>query len=142
LAYAPNGDLLCTLRSTSSETKDCPLYLARSGDDGHTWSVPEQIAEVGVFPNILTLGCGVTVISFGRPGLWLMFSKDGAGRQWGWRQTLVEPDPLNNCAATCGYSSMEALDASRFLVAYTIFRYPDGAGILCKAVVVREVCIE
>ena len=142
LAYAPNGDLLCTLRSTSSETKDCPLYLARSRDDGHTWSVPEQIAEVGVFPNILTLGCGVTVISFGRPGLWLMFSEDGAGRQWGERRTLVEPDPLNNCSATCGYSSMEALDSHRFLVAYTNFRCPDEAGVPRKTVLVQEVCVE
>jgi len=142
LAYAPNGDLLCTLRSTCRETKDSPLYLARSSDDGHTWSVPEQIAEVGVFPNILTLDCGVSVISFGRPGMWLMFSTDGAGRVWGQRQTLVEPDLQSNCAATCGYSSLEALSSNRFLVAHTIFRHPDGAGVLRKAVVVREVGIE
>jgi hypothetical protein len=140
LAYAPGGELLCTLRSTCSE-KDEPLYLARSGDDGRTWSAPEQIAEAGVFPNILTLGCGVSVISFGRPGMWLMFSGDGAGRQWGNRRTLVEPDPQSNCAATCGYSSMEALDARRFLVAHSIFRHIDAGGRPRKAIVVREVSV-
>ncbi|MBU4200376.1 MAG: glycoside hydrolase [Verrucomicrobia bacterium] len=142
LAYAPNGELLCTLRTTCREEKDEPLHLARSGDDGRTWSAPEQIAEVGVFPNILTLGCGVSVISFGRPGMWLMFSDDGAGRRWGNRRTLVEPDPKNNCAATCGYSSMEALDARRFLVAHTIFRHIDVAGCPRKAIVVREVRVD
>ncbi len=141
LAYAPNGDLLCTLRSTCSE-KDEPLYLSRSSDDGHTWSRPEQIAEVGVFPNILTLDCGVSVISFGRPGMWLMFSDDGAGRFWKNRCTLAEPDAHSNCAATCGYSSMEALDSRRFLVAHTLFRHRDETGQPRKAVVVREIRIE
>lgn len=141
LAYAPNGDLLCTLRSTCSE-KDEPLYLVRSTDDGRTWSAPERIAEVGVFPNILTLECGVSVISFGRPGFWLMFADDGAGRQWRARRTLVAPDPHSNCAATCGYSSMVALDARRLLVAHTIFRHPDADGLPRKAVVVRHVSIE
>jgi hypothetical protein len=80
------------------------------------------------------------VISFGRPGVWLLFSDDGAGRHWGSRHTLVEPDPAGNTAATCGYTSMEPLDDQRFLVAHTIFRYPDPAGVR-KAVVVREVQI-
>lgn len=141
LAYLPCGDLLCTLRSTCSET-DEPLYLARSADDGHSWSAPEQLAPVGVFPNLLTLACGVTVISYGRPGLWLVVSDDGAGRHWSAPYTLVEPDPQSNCAATCGYSSMEALDAHRFLVAHTIFRFPDAGGVCRKAVVVREVRLE
>ena len=48
----------------------------------------------------------------------------------------------SNCTATCGYSSLEVLDARRFLVAHTIFRHPDENGIPRKTVVVREVRIE
>ena len=65
-----------------------------------------------------------------------------AGRRWGNRRTLVEPDPKNNCAATCGYSSMEPLDAGRFLVAHTIFRHIDAEGRPRKAIVVREVRVD
>jgi hypothetical protein len=141
LAYAPNGELLCTLRSTCSPT-DTPLYLARSTDDGHTWSAPERIADVGVFPNILTLGSGVSVISYGRPGLWVIFSRDGAGRRWEEQRTLVEPDLQSNTAATCGYSSMVALDDRRLLLAHTDFRHLDASGRPRKAVVVREIQVE
>lgn len=138
LAYAPDGELLCALRTTVAG-KNSPLYLSRSPDDGHTWSAPEKIADVGVFPNLLTLGCGVTVLSYGRPGLWLAFSGDGHGRAWSNRITLVEGDPRNDYANTCGYSSLEALDDRRFLVAYSDFQWRDAGGRARKALLSRAV---
>lgn len=140
LAYAPNGDLLCTLR-TAGGHGDTPMYIARSCDHGRTWSAPEYVDDVGVFPAILTLGCGVMVVSFGRPGMWMRFSNDPAGRAWGERITLVEPG-AKNTDNTCGYSSIEPLDDRRFLIAYSDFNHIDTDGQKRKAILVREVSVE
>jgi hypothetical protein len=139
IAYVPSGELLCTLRTTQEAIM--PLYLARSSDDGHTWTSPEQIAECGVFPNILTLENGVTAVSFGRRGMWMMFSADGRGRTWEQHTMLVAP-AAELYRETCGYSSMEALDDHRSLIAYSDFRYPVGGGETRKAILVREVTVE
>jgi len=140
LAYAPNGDLLCTLRTTG-EAGNTPMYIARSRDHGRTWSAPEQMDTLGVFPAIAVLGCGVTAVSFGRPGMWMRFSDDPACRAWGERVTLVEPGE-KDYENTCGYSSIEPLDDRRFLIAYTDFNHIDTDGRNRKAILTRQVSIE
>jgi len=140
LAYAPNGDLLCTLRTTG-EAGNTPMYIVRSRDHGRTWSAPEQMDTLGVFPAIAVLGCGVTAVSFGRPGMWMRFSDDPGCRVWGERVTLVEPGE-KDYENTCGYSSIEPLDDRRFLIAYTDFNHIDTDGRNRKAILTRQVSIE
>jgi hypothetical protein len=86
LVQAPNGDLLCVMRSGgrnggAAMLFPTPLYCSRSGDGGHSWSPPAQIADRGVCPNLVTLDNGIIVCTYSRPGNWLMFSDDN-GKSW------------------------------------------------------------
>lgn len=86
LTRAPNGDLLCVMRSGGRISKfapifPTPLYLSRSSDEGQTWSPPVQIADRGVCPQLVTLDNGIIVCAFARPESWLIFSDDH-GATW------------------------------------------------------------
>ena len=86
LARAPNGDLLCVMRSGGRNGGPAvlfptPLYCSRSRDLGQTWSLPAQIADRGVCPNLAVLGNGIIVCTYSRPGNWLVFSADN-GATW------------------------------------------------------------
>ena len=58
-----------------------PLYCSRSSDNGRSWTPPEQIADRGVCPNLVTLDNGIIVCTYSRPGNWLIFSDDN-GKTW------------------------------------------------------------
>lgn len=77
LARAANGDILCAMRSGGPT----PCYLCRSADEGQTWSKPQAILDHGVWPNLCAMKSGIVVCATGRPGDWLVFSKDD-GRTW------------------------------------------------------------
>jgi hypothetical protein len=86
LVQAPNGDLLCVMRSGgrnggAAVLFPTPLYCSRSGDGGHSWSPPAQIADRGVCPNLVTLDNGIIVCTYSRPGNWLILSDDN-GKSW------------------------------------------------------------
>lgn len=86
LTIAPNGDLICVMRSGGRNGHKVnlfptPLYCSRSTDDGRTWTPPEQIADRGVCPNLVTLDNGIIVCTYSRPGNWLIFSDDN-GKTW------------------------------------------------------------
>jgi len=86
LAQAPNGDLLCVMRSGGRNGGPAvlfptPLYCSRSHDLGKTWTLPAQIADRGVCPNLAVLKNGVIVCTYSRPGNWLIFSADN-GLTW------------------------------------------------------------
>ena len=86
LVPAPNGDLLCVMRSGgrnggSTTLFPTPLYCSRSSDRGRSWTPPEQIADRGVCPNLVAMSNGIVVCTYSRPGNWLIFSDDN-GRTW------------------------------------------------------------
>jgi len=86
LAMAPNGDLVCVLRSGGRNGGPAtlfptPLYCSRSSDLGKSWSLPAQIADRGVNPNLVVLDNGIIACTYGRPGSWLIFSDDN-GLTW------------------------------------------------------------
>jgi hypothetical protein len=87
LAVAPNGDLVCVMRSGGRNPKmgvnlfPTPLYCSRSSDGGKHWTPPEQIADRGVSPNLVTMSNGIIVCTYSRPGNWLIFSDDD-GKSW------------------------------------------------------------
>ncbi len=60
---------------------DNPLMMARSDDNGATWSKPRRAGVEGVSPDLTVLSDGMLVSSYGRPGSQLMFSVDG-GNSW------------------------------------------------------------
>lgn len=86
LAQAPNGDLLCVMRSGgrnggAAVLFPTPLYCSRSRDLGQTWTLPAQIADRGVGPDLAVLDNGIIVCTYSRPGNWLIFSADN-GLTW------------------------------------------------------------
>jgi hypothetical protein len=82
LARAANGDILCAFRSGGyPPVKSTPCYLCRSTDEGQTWSEPQPILHLGVWPHLCVMRSGIVVCTTGRPGNWLVFSKDD-GRTW------------------------------------------------------------
>ena len=87
LVEALNGDLICVMRSggrnpvPEANLFPTPLYCSRSTDKGKTWTPPEQIADRGTCPSLVTMKNGIIVCTYGRPGNWLIFSNDN-GRTW------------------------------------------------------------
>lgn len=134
LELLTDGSLFAVLRTTDGNGVG-PMYRTRSTDSGTTWTPPEAFTETGVLPRLLQLGNGVLVLSSGRPGVDLRFSKDG-GRTWTAARSLVPvPDATKLQADSCGYTSLVPLGRDRFLVAYSWFTPPGGR----KSIYVREV---
>ena len=57
-------------------SKQTPIYMSASIDGGRNWSSPDPISPYGVWPNAVLMENGLLVVSYGRPGNWMMFSKD------------------------------------------------------------------
>ena len=150
----PDGSVVMLMRSGDT---DRPSYLTRSIDGCKTWSRPVQFDVRGVFPQILTLDCGVTLASYGRNGIWVRSSGDPSGLAWDTPteiplSPLEEPQTCPNHPASgpvsahrpsCCYTSLLPLDESSALLIYTDFHYPteDGNGFQ-KAILSRKLTIE
>ncbi len=134
LEVLPDGRLFGVLRTTDGNGVGA-MYRSWSSDQGKTWSRPEAFTETGVLPRLLQLGNGVLVMSSGRPGADLRFSRDG-GRTWTAARKLVPvPDEAKSQADSCGYTSLVPLAKDRFLIAYSWFTPSTGR----KSIYVREV---
>ncbi len=79
-----DGDILCAMRSGGKPGRSTPCYLARSTDEGKTWSKPILILDRGVWPNLLAMSNGIVVCTTGRDGNWLTFSKDNGRTFLNW----------------------------------------------------------
>ena len=62
--------------------KQTPVYMTASIDGGKNWSSADPISPYGVWPDAVLMENGLLVVSYGRPGNWMMFSKD-EGNSWG-----------------------------------------------------------
>jgi len=94
--------------------KQTPVYMTASLDGGKTWGIADPITQYGVWPNAIVMQSGLLVVSYGRPGNWMMFSKD-EGNNWGpvipFYHDLYPPD--------CGnYFSMAEIAPRVLLVVY------------------------
>ena len=134
----PDGTVLCLLR-THDLLGVGPLYWCRSLDSGQTWSHPRVFDDCGVWPRMLTLGNGITLASYGRPGLYVRATADPAGLEW--EQRVVAVEPAEGRRDTCSYSALLALDDRTALLAYSDFNYPDKQGRKCKTILVRTVTV-
>lgn len=61
-----------------------PMMLTVSKDFGRSWSELQPIDNKvrGIFPTLTKLADGALAMSYGRPGMHLMFSPDGCGDDW------------------------------------------------------------
>lgn len=134
----PDGSQFCLLRTTDGNGTG-PMYWARSTDNCATWSRARVFDDCGVWPQLLTLGCGVTLASYGRPGLYVRATTDPAGLSWDRRVTVVAPGATYG--DTCSYSDLIALDARRALLVYSEFAVPNAAGQPCKTILARTLSV-
>lgn len=91
-----DGSLMIVMRTGSYQ----PMYVARSNDDGSTWSQPQPLVAgpkdqpvVGIYPSLTLMPNGTLVLYIGRPGQSILASTDGNGRHWSTPQTV---DYLND----------------------------------------------
>lgn len=121
------------------------MYASWSADMGKTWTKPEVIAPNGVLPRLLRLENGIVVISTGRPGVQLLFSKGGVdSKSWTDPIEMLPYDSESHevqYAVSCGYTGMVATGPNRFLLIYSDFKYRNAANQERKAIKIREVTI-
>lgn len=145
------GEILCVSRLDHATVYDphCQTALARSTDNGHTWSVPELVASTSVTPHLVRLDNGIVALVYGRPGVHVRFSADKC-RTWSAPtsligRTLEQELAAGRDVATAMFSDMPSYSNTRvavtgpdrFLVLYTDFKY--GASGHGKAILVQEV---
>ena len=139
IGFLPDGSVLCLLR-TSDGAGVGPLYLARSIDGGRSWSTPVVFDDLGVWPQLLTLANGVTVASYGRPGVFVRATADSSGLHWNRRVEVLAPGAYGK--DSCSYTAMLPLGNDELLLAYSNFDVADAEGRPCKALQVRRVKVE
>jgi len=137
LTHTADGGLACVIRCAHHEQK--PMLITYSADKGKTWEEPKQFYDFGVMPQAMLLGNKVMALSFGRPGVYLMFSPDGSGKRWTDPVSVVPGDRRNVSGHSCGYTRMLALDDNSFLLAYSDFKAINSEGEACKAIAVRKI---
>ena len=133
LAFAPDGSMITLIRDSG------PSLIAHSTDNGKHWSNPETFDHFGVDPQLLVLKCGVTIASYGRPGVRIRASSDPAATQWD--EPIDIPLPKVAGRLTCGYTSLVALSKDQGMLVYSAFGHPDGHGKSRKAIVVRTITV-
>jgi len=140
MTWLPDGSLMTLLRTTDGAGKNKgvgPMHASYSQDDGKTWSTPEFFDDLGVYPNLLTLKNGVTVVTYGRPGLFIRATADPAGKNWDDRITIIKhiPEPPDTSRVdTCSYTTLLPLDDNSFYMVYSDFQHPNAQGIPVKTI--------
>ncbi|MFM8704700.1 MAG: hypothetical protein ACKOHG_12700, partial [Planctomycetia bacterium] len=143
-------EIVCVdrLDQATEHDRNRHTVLARSSDNGLTWSEPEKVASSSVTPHLVKLERGVVALVYGRPGVHVQFSGDDC-RSWQSRTSLIGRTAEEEVAAgrklldamywdTVSYSNTRTVvtGPDRFLVLYTDFKH---GGEKRKAIVVQEV---
>ncbi len=132
ITFLPNGNVMCLMRTTDQRGIG-PMYCCISSDRGYTWPKPEKFSSLGVRPRMLTLGCGVVLASYGRPGVVLRTTADREGIEWNDEITIVGHE------YTCGYTALVPLSDTEALMVYSDFIYPDANGVERKTVLASRI---
>ncbi len=132
IGFLPNGNVMCLMR-TEQDKLNGPMYYSVSSDRGYTWSHPKVFSSFGVRPRMLTLGCGVILASYGRPGVCVRTTADRDGIVWNDEIAIVDHE------YTCGYTGMISLSDTEALLIYSDCIYPDSSGVERKTVLARKI---
>ncbi|HOP10556.1 MAG TPA: sialidase family protein [Oscillospiraceae bacterium] len=139
ICFLPDGSVFCLLRTTDGNGIG-PSYFAKSFDGGKTWSKPAVFDNNGVWPCLCALKNGVTLASYGRPGLFLRASADEQGLAWDDRIEIIPPGRYQT--DTCSYSEMVALSENEAFIVYSDFAYPNADGVRVKTILGRKIKAE
>ncbi len=139
VCFLPDGSVFCLLRTTDGNGIG-PTYYAKSADGGKTWSTPEYFDNNGVWPCLCALKNGVTLASYGRPGLFLRATADEAGLDWDNRIEVITPGVYQS--DTCSYSEIIPTGDSEAYIVYSDFAYPNANGVKVKTILGRKIKAE
>lgn len=139
VCFLPDGSVFCLLRTTDGSGIG-PTYYSKSFDGGKTWSKPAYFDNNGVWPCLCTLKNGVTLASYGRPGLFLRATADAHGLVWNDRIELIPPGYYQT--DTCSYSEMIPVGENEAYIVYSDFAYPNADGIRVKTILGRKITTE
>ena len=132
----PDGSVIMIMRSG----RNIPSFIVRSTDNCKTWSKPEYFDCLGVWPQITTLGCGITLATYGRHGIRLKATTDPSGIVWDDSIIMPLTEDCNDC--TCAYTWHYVIDDNTILMAYSDLYYPDENGVERKTILVRTVRVD
>ena len=133
MAKMPDGSWVMLIRTGSNHTS----LIARSVDHCKTWTNPKPFDTLGVLPQILSLPCGVTLASYGRPEMRIRATADPAGLQW--EAPITVELSVNKPRESCHYTNLLPLDDCTALMIYSDFQYPDADGNRVKAILARQI---
>jgi hypothetical protein len=140
--FLKDGGVLCLLR-THENLEPSPMYKSFSSDNGKTWSEPEIFDGYGVWPVFLNMG-KYSLLAYGRPGLCLRISDDGAGEEWSDKIEIVEMEintDFFNGGNTCAYADLLKFDDHTAMICYSHFKYPDENGVPRKSILAQKIHI-
>lgn len=146
LTFMPDGSMVVLMRTGSFSES----YIARSTDGGKTWSKPVVFDYCGVEPQIHTFKNGVTVASYGRPGLYIRATGDKSGLKWEDPVEIIPPATgkdyaeleINQNDTSCFNTDMLPLNDHECLVVYSHVIDKDGERGGVKTIKVRKITIE
>ena len=149
IGFAPDGSMFLLIRThvVYRDSAFRPMLISRSTDGGTTWSRPEEFDFTGVWPTILTLKCGVTLATYGRPGLFLRATADPACQSWEAPMELIHSNRIPNApgssinVATCSYTDMVQLDDHTAGLIYSDFTVKDRQGKTRKTILFRTISV-
>ncbi len=133
MTVMPDGSFVMLIRTGSNN----PSYIVRSADGGKTWSDPVKFDDIGVLPQILSLKCGVTLASYGRPTMRFAATADPDGASW----TQLDVPMTGGPGTSCYYTDLLPLDGTSALWIYTDTLYPNPDGAPVRTVLVRTVTV-
>ena len=136
LNVMPDGSILLLMRS-GGDSKPC--YWSRSKDKCKTWSIIKKFDDIGVLPQMVTLDCGVSIATYGRPYMRVRATSDPTGRTWQPAQTFELSSGENN--TSCYYTDLLALDETHALWIYSDFKYPNADGVPVKSIITRVITV-
>jgi hypothetical protein len=141
MSVMPDGSVVMLMRSgcpkDPTDPDRYPCFITRSTDGCRTWSKPRRFDGLGVYPQILTLECGVTLATYGRPGLYLKATGDPHGIEW-CEHIQIDLTP-GQSDLSCYYTQLLPIDACTALLVYSEFYRPDDNGVPKKSIMARTV---
>ena len=139
LCASPNGSVIMLMRTGCPR----PSYIVRSTDMCKTWSKPKIFDDCGVFPQLLSLPCGVTLASYGRPSLRIRATSDPSCENWEppIRLALSGEPSANFQSLSCFYTGLISISDNEALIIYSDFQYPNDDGIPVKTILSRRITV-
>jgi len=156
-AFMPDGSIVWFFRSnwySSTGREWDPMYMARSTDNGFTWTKPVRFSDVGTLPRLCTLKSGATLLCYARPGMFVSVCENASGTRWCEPLVMMEAGDRSRLAnvkidapvfhqwdGTCGNPELIPSDDNSALLVYSDFYYPDEKGIKRKTILCRKITV-